>query len=262
MTSLLLIPVCVYLGLLLIAWFFPDKVIFQPQPSSYKNGSEVIKIKTQNGETISAKFYENPAAEYTILFSHGNAEDIGDVEPIILYLRDSGFAVFAYDYRGYGTSEGTPSEKKAYEDIDAAYRYLTGELKIPPARVILHGRSLGGGVAVDLASREPVAGLILESTFTTAFRVVTYIPLLPFDKFENINKLARVNCPVLVIHGKQDRTIPFSHGEKLFAAAPGVKLSFWVDDADHNNLFDTARGSYLKTIRDFAKNLNASPPLT
>jgi len=258
MTSLLLIPVCVYLGLLLIAWFFPDKVIFQPQPSSYKDGPDVIKIRTQNGETISAKFYENPGAEYTILFSHGNAEDIGDIEPIILYVRDSGFSVFAYDYRGYGTSQGTPSEKKAYEDINAAYGYLTGDLKIPPARVILHGRSLGGAVAVDLASREPVAGLILESTFITAFRVVTYIPVLPFDKFESISKLEKVSCPVLVIHGRQDGVIGFHHGEKLFSAVRGPKVSLWVDDAGHNNLFDTARESYLKTIQDFAESLSVA----
>ena len=120
----------------------------------------------------------------------------------------------------------------------------------------MHGRSIGGGPAVDLASREPVGGLILESTFTSASRVLTNIRIFPFDRFENINKIGSVRCPVLVIHGKKDRTIPFQHGEKLFAAANEPKVSFWVDNAGHNDLFKAAGGAYLKTIRDFADNLS------
>jgi fermentation-respiration switch protein FrsA (DUF1100 family) len=120
----------------------------------------------------------------------------------------------------------------------------------------VHGRSIGGGPAVDLASREPVGGLILESTFTSAFRVLSSIRIFPFDKFENLNKIAGVKCPVLVIHGKKDRTIPFHHGEILFAAANEPKASFWVDNAGHNNLFNVASERYLKTIRDFADKLS------
>jgi fermentation-respiration switch protein FrsA (DUF1100 family) len=259
MTSLLLIPVCVYLGLFIVAYFFPDNVIFQPQPSSYKDDADIIKLNTPGGKKISAKYYSNKQAVYTILFSHGNAEDIGDTEPLIWYLRDAGFNVLTYDYRGYGTSEGGPSEQNSYEDIESAYKYLTQELKTPPDRIILHGRSLGGGPSIDLAAREPVGGLILESTFTSAFRVVTRWRVIPFDKFENINKIVSVRCPVLVIHGKQDRTIPFHHGEALFAAATGPKYSFWVDGADHNDLFDTARGGYMKAVQKFAQALEKTP---
>jgi len=254
-TSLLLIPICVYLGLLVIALFLADRAIFRPQDSSYKDDSSILKLSTPGGESISAKYYPNREAKYTILFSHGNAEDIGHLEPFIEYLRDSGFSVMTYDYRGYGTSQGTPAEQKAYEDIDTAYRYLTEELKVSPDRVILHGRSLGGGVAVDLASRESVAGLIMESTFTSAFRVVTKWPMLPFDKFDSIEKIRRVKCPVLVIHGKRDRTISFHHGEELLAGAPGVKDSFWVDDAGHNDLFSRVPISYLRRIKEFSEGL-------
>ena len=219
--SLVLIPVVVYLGLFTTAWLFPNKLLFRPQTSSYKDDSSVIKLTMANGEKISAKFYENNAARFTILFSHGNAEDIGTIDPFILKLRESGFAVLAYDYRGYGTSEGSPSEENTYSDIQAAYEYLIGIRKIPSDRIILHGRSLGGGAAVDLASHEPVGGLILESSFTSAARVLTNIRIFPFDEFDNISKIARINCPVLVIHGKKDSTIPFHHGEILFAAASG-----------------------------------------
>ncbi len=254
--SILLIPIFVYLGLFIIAWLFPNRVLFRPQQALYTDDSSIIKLRTSDGEKNSAKFYENDNAVFTILFSHGNAEDIGTIEPFILRLRENGFAVLVYDYHGYGTSEGSPSEYNTYRDIDAAYEYLIEARKIPAERIILHGRSLGGGAAVDLASREPVGGLILESTFTSASRVLTNIRIFPFDKFENINKIATVNCPVLVIHGKKDWTIPFHHGEKLFAAAKEPKASLWIDNAGHNNLFNTASGPYLKAIRDFADNLS------
>jgi hypothetical protein len=106
---------------------------------------------------------------------------------------------------------------------------------VPSNCIIALGRLLGGGVTVDLASRRPLGGLIIESTFVTAFRVLTKIPLFPSDKFRNISKIKNVNCPVLVIHGEDDEVIPFWHGEKLFQQANEPKLSLWVDGAGHNN---------------------------
>jgi hypothetical protein len=102
-----------------------------------------------------------------------------------------------------------------------------------------------------LASRKKVAGLILESPFITAFRVVTTIPLMPFDKFRNIDRIKTVNCPVLVIHGKADKIIPFWHGEKLFEAANEPKFKLWVDGAGHNDLVMVADNSYWDAIKHF-----------
>ncbi|CAN5194104.1 alpha/beta hydrolase [soil metagenome] len=243
------------MGLLMIAWLIPDNLIFRPPASSYQDGSRILKLPTSDGGTIAAKFYENDAAAHTILFSHGNAEDIGHVEPFVKRLRDQGFAVLTFDYRGYGLSDGSPSEDKAYKYIDAAYDYLLNDLNIPAERIILHGRSLGGGVALHIATRKPVGGLILESTFTSAARVLTRIKVLPFDKFDNIGKIAAVACPVLVIHGKMDNTIPFYHGEKLYAAANAPKTPLWIENAGHNDLFYTARETYLIAIRDFSRTL-------
>src|SRR5438128_9503857 len=116
----------------------------------------------------------------TILFSHANAEDIRYDQELLERIRAAGFAVFAYDYQGYGTSEGRPSERHAYEDENAAYNFLVQSMHVQPNRIIAFGRSVGSGPACDLASRRPVAGLILESAFTSAFRVMTRVRVLPF----------------------------------------------------------------------------------
>lgn len=255
MTSLVLIPLFVYLGLGIIAYFLADKIIFQPQPAFSVQDASIIKITAPNGEKISAKFFKNDSAHFTILFSHGNAEDIFGSSPFFEQLRDAGFNVLAYDYRGYGTSDGTPSEQNSYADAEAAHNYLTGELKIAPEKIIIHGRSLGAAVSIDLASRKKCGALIVESAFVSAFRVLTRYPIYPFDKFQNLGKIKRVKCPVLFIHGKKDEVIPFRHGEMLFAAAAAPKSSLWLDEAKHNNVASVGKEVYRQAIRDFAANL-------
>ena len=233
-----------YLLLAIVGAFFADRLIFYPQPNSYHDDANIIKLHTRDGATISAVYLPNPAARYTVLFSHGNAEDIGDNREFFRMLHDAGFAVFAYDYEGYGTSTGTPSESAAYADIDAAYDYLTQTLHVPAERILDYGRSVGNGAAIDLASRRRVAGLIVQSGFTSAFRVLTHVRLLPFDKFDNVAKIRRVHCPVLVMHGRADNVIPFWHGERLFAAANEPKCSLWIDRASHND-FEMIAGELL-----------------
>lgn len=255
MTSLLIVPFFVFFGLLIYAYFLADSLIFQPQFSSYKDNEKIIKLTTSDGAKISAKFYENPNAAHTILFSHGNAEDIGEMDLMLAEFQKNGFAVLAYDYRGYGTSDGKAAEEKVYQDIDAAFAYLTNELKLPPEKIIVHGRSLGSAVSIDLAARQKVGGLIVESSFISAFRVLTKYKIAPFDKFQNISKIKSVKCPVLFIHGRKDRIIPFWHGEKLFAEANEPKFSLWIDEADHNNIFEVGGKTYSQAIQDFADNL-------
>lgn len=246
----------IYAFLCFYAYFFSDRMIFLPQPSSYQDSREIIKLTTADGVKISAVHLPNPSATYTMLYSHGNAEDLGDSLPGLRELRDMGFAVFSYDYRGYGTSQGTPTESNVYRDIDAAYNYLTQQLGVPPNRIIVYGRSVGSGPAVDLASRKAVAGLILETPFLSTFRVVTQIPIVPFDKFNNISKIKKVLSPVLIMHGRRDEVVPFWHGEQLFAAANEPKRSFWVDTARHDDLASVAGESYAKTLREFAESIS------
>jgi hypothetical protein len=229
-----------------------DRMIFLPPPPTYGDGQGVIKLATAGGERIAALYLPNPAAPYTILFSHGNAEDLGAIRPFLAGLRAIGFGVLAYDYRGYGTSEGRPSEKASYEDVEAAYEYLTRAAGVPGDRIIAYGRSVGGGPAVELATRRPLAGLVLESAFLSAFRVVTRVPLLPFDKFRNIDKIGRVRCPVLVMHGMADEVVPFSHGQGLYRAAPEPKRFLWVEGAGHNDFLWVAGERHARALREFA----------
>lgn len=244
----------IYLLFLAYVFLFSDRMIFLPPRPGYDDSEEVIKVTTADDVQIAAIYLLDPAAEFTILYSHGNAEDLGTVRWVLEQIHDRGYSVFAYDYRGYGTSGGRASEKGAYRDIEAAYDHLTGELGADASKVILMGRSIGAAVALDLAAKKPVAGIILESPFLTAFRTVTRIRLAPFDKFKNIDKIGKVGCPKLFIHGTSDSIVPFAHGKKLFEMAPEPKMNLWVEGLDHNDDIPSIAGeSYWKAIEDFTK---------
>lgn len=248
-----------YFGILLYGMMFAERMIFLPPVTGYRDTSSTLKLKSRDGIEISAVYLANPQATHTILFSHGNAEDLGTLTPELEAMRALGFSIFAYDYHGYGTSGGKPTEQNAYEDIDAAYNYLTQVLKVPPDRIIAHGRSLGGAVAIDLAARKPLGGLIVESSFVSAFRVVTGYRIFPFDKFRNADKIKQVRCPVLIIHGRQDEVIPFWHGERLFGIANDPKTNLWVDGAGHNNLKFVADAEYVRALKAFSYSLARRP---
>lgn len=237
MKRLLIYGVIAYLCIAILVFFFADYIIFQPPPVSYHDSNNIIKLKTQDGAIISAVHLHNPQAKYTILYSHGNATDIGEMFSLFKVLENHGYSVFAYDYHGYGTSTGKPSEKNSYYDIHAAYDYLTQTLKIPPKQIIAYGKSVGAAVSLDLAIHKPLGGIIMESPFVTAFRTVTVIPLLPFDKFNNLSKISRISCPILFIHGEKDKTIAIWHSKKLYSMAKSPKYYLWVPSAGHNDFY-------------------------
>lgn len=250
----------IYAMLLAYGCLCTDRLIFPRPPVSYRDGAQAIKVRADDGTQLTARWLPNPDARFTLLYTHGNYEDLGEVAPLLEYLRELGFSVFSYDYRGYGTSGGgTPRERDVYADQQAAFRYLVDTLGVPASNVIAHGRSVGAAPAVDLAAREPVAGLIIESGFVSAFRVQTSIPLAPFDKLKNLARMPRVKCPVLVIHGTADTIIPAWHGRKLFDAAPGAKTNLWVEGAGHNDLVAVAAERYGQALQAFARSLGPSP---
>ncbi|MGC2696579.1 MAG: alpha/beta hydrolase [Candidatus Angelobacter sp.] len=254
----LLLLSALYIGLLLLAIFFADSMIFLPHSPSYKDSPEVLKITTASGKKISAVYLPNPSAKFTLLVSHGNAEDLGDDRNWLANLRRAGFNVFAYDYEGYGTSEGKPTEKAVYEDVAAAYDFLAVDLKTAPDSIIIFGRSVGTGPATYIAARRPSAGLILQSPFVSAFRVLTRVPLLPFDKFPNYKYIRHVHCPVLIMHSHADSVIAFWHGQKMFDLANQPKRAFWPTNADHNEM-ELAKG-YDEAIQSFAATLGKTAP--
>lgn len=243
----------VYACLLVFALLWSDRMIFQPQSSTYTDAEDIIKIEMANGSPISAVYMANPTAKYTVLYNHGNAEDLGDLLVFLEQYQQQGFSILAYDYPGYGTSPGRPTTANACKAADAALKYLIERQGIPLDRIIVHGQSVGGGPALYLAQKNSVAGVIVGSTFVTAFRVLTHFPLAPFDKFRNISRIDDINCPVLVIHGRKDDIIPFWHGEKLFKKAIQPKMSCWLNGATHNYIPPEDRLTYWAAIASFSK---------
>lgn len=256
--SLLIGAVLIYGSLVLLAWLTADRQIFLPPPASYSERELPVSFVPSEGARIAVVHFPNPASEYTVLISHGNAEDLGVLAPFLREMHRAGFGVLAWDYRGYGLSTGGPtSSASTLRDVEAVYVHAVGTLGIPASRLIVHGRSVGSGPAMHLAAHAPVAGLILESAFTSAFRVVTRWPILPFDRFQNLRLIEKVEAPVLVIHGTSDRIVPVSHGRQIYAHARGPKQALWVDRAGHNDLLWVAGESYWEALRRFRESLVA-----
>ena len=240
---------------------FADDLIFLPPPPSYgEDLPGLVRLDAElGGASIAARWVETPGAPIAVLFAHGNAEDVGHGRWTADGIAGLGASVLAFDYPGYGLSSGRPSEKGAYAAIDAAYAWLIDEAGFAPERIVVHGRSLGAAVAVDLASRKPVGGVVIESGFVSAYRVMTRIPILPVDQFTSLRKLASVQAPVLVIHGGLDAVIAPWHGHRLYeAVAEERRTALWVDQAGHNDLADVAGAAYWEALRDFGRKVAAA----
>ena len=245
----------IYLLLSIAAWFVADRIIHHPPVRKYESLTGEVTLTASDGVQLSAVWIPNSKATCTILLSHGNAEDIGFDLPFLQELSQAGFNVFAYDYRGYGHSQGKPSEKGLYRDIEAAYNYLIGPLKVLPEHILVLGRSLGSGPSAYLAGIKPVGGLVLESAFTSIFRTVIPFPFFPFDQFPNLKRLSKIKCPILVIHGTKDTIVSIQHGKKLYDSYQGAKQCFWVEGADHNDLYLVADSAYLQRILAFVQEM-------
>jgi uncharacterized protein len=200
----------------------------------------------------------------TLLYLHGSGANIGLDAKHVNRFNDMGISVFSFDYRGYGKSEGAfPSEAAVYVDAQRAWDYLTQERKIPPAQILIYGHSLGGAIAIELASHHPdAAGLIVQSSFTSGvdmarndfWTAIFPANLLLKQRFESINKVPNIKLPVLFMHGEADRRIPFEMSKRLFAANSSPrKLLHTFPGADHDNVAEVAGAAYTKTVTDFIR---------
>ncbi|OQW96257.1 MAG: hypothetical protein BWK77_05635 [Verrucomicrobia bacterium A1] len=242
----------VYLCILVWAWLFSDRIAFQPPAPGYAEGNGVYRISSRDGTPIAVLALTNRNPTATVLYVHGNAEDIGGVRDLLEVYRDAGFDVFTFDYRGYGISGGKPTTRHSCDDIDSVYNHLLNVRGVEPQNLIVHGRSLGAAVALHLATRRPVGGVILESPFLTAFRARTQIRLSPFDKMRNDREIRRLKRPVLVIHGEEDTTIRTWQGRKLYALASEPKFCLWIERAGHDDVPAIDEKEYFAEIRVFA----------
>jgi fermentation-respiration switch protein FrsA (DUF1100 family) len=242
------ILVMVYLALIGVGITYSDNLIFLPPIPSYPLTGDLISIysKTASDESkknrIMARYLLNPQARYTILYSHGNAVDIGQLHNLQQNFYNHGYSVIVYDYSGYGHSKGVATEQQVYNDVRAVYDYLLDKKDLNPEQIISYGHSLGAAIATDLAFKKPVAGLILENPFTTAFRVKTVYPLVPFDKFSSIDKISDIKTPLFITHSKDDAVIPFWHSQELYEKARQPKLSLWFENEGHTGI------SYTKSF--------------
>lgn len=251
MLIIIVVTVAVFL---VLAGCFSDKLIFQPPRSGVEPDKAMVMLQVAPEVKIALLYLPSPSAAYTLLYSHGNGEDLFDLKSFLTGYNSHGYSILCYDYEGYGASQGSPGEQNTYRDIEAVYRYMTGTLKIPAEKIILYGRSVGSGPTCYLAEKYPAAGMVLQSPFTSTFKVVCPVPL-PFDRFPNLQRIGNIKMPILIMHGRLDEVIPFQHGQKLFYAAGQPKYFFEIPGAGHNDLEVKAGDSYWQELDKFTKSL-------
>jgi fermentation-respiration switch protein FrsA (DUF1100 family) len=227
-----------------------------PLPGYIEPGASEVFIDLSAGGRVHALHWAADPGRPTILFFHGNAQTVFEWALIREDLAPLDCGLLLVDYPGYGKSDGAPSEAANYDAGHAAMNWLTGPAGVPPERVIVFGKSLGGGITTEIVQGKRVLGVVLESTFTSIPSVMKRLmPMLPAgsllrsEVYDSVSKVAGLGAPVLVIHGTRDEIIPFEEGEKLFAAAAEPKMFYRVERAGHNDVSLAAGDDYGITLR-------------
>jgi len=219
-----------------------------------KLGAEDVWLLTADGVRLHAWWIMAPQASLVTLYLHGNAGNLTHRFLPIREITAAGSSVLMLEYRGYGKSEGSPSEHGLYADADAAYLYLRNH-GYSARHIILQGESLGTAVAVDLASRKECAGVVLEAAFTSggdaANTVLPIIGPLVFRGFDSKSKIANIRAPLLFFHGNHDEIIPLKLGRSLFETTPEPKWFIEIPGAGHNDLVETAGATYRERLHEF-----------
>ncbi len=209
-----------------------------------------VWLRTRDGVRINAWWADPPGSRLATLFLHGNGGNVTHRVPHLREIAAAGSAVLALDYRGYGRSEGRPTERGLYADADAGYDYLEA-LGRP---IVVHGESLGAAVAVELAARRPCAALILEAPFTSASdmagRVLPLLGPLVIFSYDSTRRIRRIRAPLLVMHGDRDSVVPVEFGRALFDLAPEPKTFWRIPGGDHNDLLEAAGSGYSAHLRE------------
>jgi fermentation-respiration switch protein FrsA (DUF1100 family) len=222
-------------------------------------------VATSDGEQLRAWTLEGPEPRARIVYFHGNGGNLSIWEPILSGIARERYAVLAFDYRGYGTSSGTPSERGLYRDVQAIvdHAWRASTVRRP---VVYWGRSLGSVMAAYAATLRPPDGLILEAGFPDAPTLLRGSPLLAFlslfstYRFPTSEFLRQVHAPVLVIHGDKDGIIPFAMGRRLFDGISGNKEFFTISGGDHNDAVPSDRVGYWRAVNAFIAGLPKAAP--
>lgn len=262
--NVVLILLVFYLAFLITIYFMQDRMLYYPDrevlqtPEDRGLEYEEVSLKTKDNVTVSGWYIPAKHEKGVLLFCHGNAGNISHRLESINIFHNMGLSVLIFDYRGYGKSEGKPSEKGTYRDAEAAWNYLVEEKRKAPDRIILFGRSLGAAIAADIALKKIPAGLILESSFLSVPEMgkkhYPWIPVRLLSKYDyaTIDKIRSITCPKLIIHSPDDEIVPFEHGKSLFEEALQHK-QFLEIKGGHNEGFLLSGDLYLGGLKNFVQ---------
>ena len=262
--SILLILVSVWVLFSLLLYLFQPRFIYFPQseidhtPDMVGLPYEDIHFKTEDDVLLNGWFIPVENAKNTLLFFHGNGGNISHRLESLKIFHGMGLSVFIIDYRGYGQSQGTSSEQGTYQDAEAAWKFLTKTRGVPESEIIIFGRSLGGAVAIWLATKYTPNLLILESTFTSVADMGKhYYPYLPIHllariKYASIDRIEAIHSPILISHSRTDEIVPFKFGRALFEKAQTPKI-FLELKGGHNDGFITTGPPYIHGLENFIK---------
>jgi len=263
-TKFIISILVIYFVLLIFLYFYQEKLLYHPNVNNYTEDDKLaleinkVNITTSDHHSLLGWFYKKDISKKTILFFHGNA---GSLENRIYKLNhfknlDLNFLIIAW--RGFSGNSGKPNEKGLYDDAKSAMKWLES-VGIKEEKVILYGESLGTAVAIEIGQNKNFAGIILESPFTSMVEMgKKYYPFFPVglllkDRYESINKIKNINFPVLVMHGKKDKIVPFYMGEEIYNLSNMPKFKYFTDLDDHMMDFDE---KLINEINLFIKNLN------
>jgi len=265
----------VYVALCVVLWALQEKITFPaprsplPDPVQTIGYGERIELRMHDGTRLvgwylraakkaAAEGGEGAAKTPGVLWFYGNGETIGAIWPILRDFRSPNAALLVVDYPGYGASDGRTTEAGIYEAGDLAYNALLTHPDVDPRRVYVYGRSLGSAVATHVASTHDVAGLILESPFTSArgmaarhYRI--FPQFLVRLRLDNLGRMPEIHCPTLVLHGTADMLVPMKMGQAVAAAAGGPVEFVMVDRAGHNDTYDLGGKAYKDKLAGFVK---------
>ncbi len=263
-TSILTTVAVGYAALAGLLYLYQDRLVYFPgrvvaaTPKQAGLAYEPVRFTTADGVSLSAWFVPAPNARGTLLFCHGNAGNISHRLESIRQFHQLGLNVFIFDYRGYGESEGTPTEAGTYRDAEAARRYLVETRGLAPERIVYFGRSLGAAIAAWLATQHPPRALIVESGFTSVpdfgAEIYPWLPvrLLARLRYPTQEYLRSARAPVLVVHSRADEIVPFHHGERLYDAA-GTPKEFLEIQGGHNDGFLVSGAHYTRGLDAFLR---------